>query len=78
MTGPAQVRMLAGQSRAALADLVAAHGAPRFRAAQIGDWIFRKFELEVENGDLASEPENGDNSEIITPDSDKDTSPTLF
>ncbi|MHC1690369.1 MAG: DNA gyrase/topoisomerase IV subunit A [Bacteroidales bacterium] len=37
-----------------------------------------EFELVVENGDLASEPENGDNSENITPDSDKDTSPTLF
>jgi 23S rRNA (adenine2503-C2)-methyltransferase len=40
--------MLAGQSRAALADIVAAHGAPRFRAAQIGDWIFGKFELEID------------------------------
>jgi len=37
-----------------------------------------EFELVVENGDLASEPENGDNSENITPDSDKDISPTLF
>ena len=40
--------LLAGSSRTELADYVSACGLPKFRAAQIADWMYRKFEWDPE------------------------------